>query len=119
MGINTDIAQNTILTSDDTPTTTAVYSFPAHASAIVQVRVIGTDNSQNTYTLEQLYGVKRAAGVCSIVGLGSTILNVADLSLLTASATLNVNGSSIEINVTGLIGTDINWAARMDLMYLN
>jgi hypothetical protein len=119
MGINIDIAQNIFQTTDATPALAASYSFPANASAIVQVRVIGVDSSQNTYALEQRYGVKRALGNCAIVDLGVTVLGVADPALLLASATLNVNGSSIEIDVTGVALTTINWAARMDIMYLN
>ena len=119
MGINLDIAQNTLQTTDATQTAAVTYSFPANASAIVQVRVIGVDSSQNTYALEQRYGVKRSAGTCSIVDLGVTVLGVADIALLSASAALLVNGSSIEIDVTGILLTTINWAARMDIMYLN
>lgn len=119
MSVTYDVAQNTLQTIDATQTVAVTYSFPANASSIIQVRVIGVDTSQNTYALEQRYGVKRSAGNCSIVDLGVTVLGVADVALLTASATLNVNGDSIEIDVTGILATTINWVARMDIMYVN
>lgn len=120
MGINLDAMQNTFQTTDATTTSVVSYSFPSNASGIVQVRVIGTDSSQNTIGIETRAIVKRGMGICSLVGLGeSTIKKESDVALSLAGEFLSVNGSSIDVNVTGVALTTINWAARIDILYLN
>lgn len=119
MGMSSDIAQNLYTTTDATPTTVTTYSFPQNCSALITLRIIGTDSSQDTYVSEQRYVVKRQTGSCSIVGIATTIINEADLALATASSALNVNGGSIEASVTGVLSTTINWGARIDILYLS
>ena len=124
MSFGSDIAQGTATTSNASPTTVVSYDFvangvPDNSSAIVVVKTIGFDGSQNTIGVEQKYVVKRSTGNCSIVGLGSTLISASDLSIATASVVLAVNGTSIEVHVTGVLLTTIGWGSRMEIFYLN
>jgi hypothetical protein len=124
MSFGSDVVQGTVTTNNATPTTAVSYDFvangiPDNSSAIVVLKVLGFDASQNTVGIEQRYIVKRATGNCSIVGLGSTVIAAEDLALATASAVLVANGTAIEIHVTGVLLTTIGWGARIELFYLN
>lgn len=122
MGFGLDTMQGEVTTTDATQTMSLSYDFPTNSvpdnsTAIVQMRVIGFDSSQNSIAIEQTYVVKRQSGNCSIVGSATTIMNNHDLALVLASAVLNIDGSAIEVDVTGVIDTTINWGARIDILY--
>lgn len=125
MGINSDIAQNTITTTDSTPTSAVTYALPANAAALIQVRLVGMnisqqDGSQNTVAIESRVVVKRTSGSCSIVGTGETsLVKQTDSALSAAWAAVAVNGSSIQVNVNGIDEVTISWGVRLDVIYLN
>lgn len=119
MGLNSDQTQNTLQTSDDIKSTVVSYSWPANATGIVQVRAIGKTENGDGLGVEYRYVIKRASGNCSIIGSPAVLLSESDAGLNNAGVMLNVNGSSISVDVQGINATVIDWAAKLDILYLN
>jgi hypothetical protein len=119
MGLNSDQTQNTLQTTDAQPVIAVSYSWPANATGIVQVRVIGKDSNENAIIAEFRYGVKRAAGNCLMIGDPATVTFQKDSALAEAGIAVNTNGSSLSVDVFGIAETVIDWAAKLDILYLN
>jgi hypothetical protein len=119
MGLNSDQTQNTFQTTDAEPVIVISYSWPVNATGIVQVRVIGKDLNGNAIVAEYRYGVKRASGNCSIVGEPTTVMLQKDQALSEAGIAVNTNGASFSVDVFGVKETVIEWAAKLDILYLN
>lgn len=122
MSLNLDSIQGLVTTTNATPTTVATYDFDANSltnvSAIAKIRVVGADSSQNTICIDAEYAVKRETGNCSLVGLVSVQLANKDLALALASASLVVNGAAVDLMVTGVFATTINWGGKIEVLYL-
>jgi hypothetical protein len=120
MGFYNDAAQSSVVTTDATQTQALSYDLPSNSvpdNSIINalIKVSGFDSSLNACVIEKLYAVKRGTGDCTIIG-ETTIAEIKDISLITADAVLNVDGSALEIDVTGVLLTDLTWEVRLEFL---
>ncbi len=117
MGISNDTVQNTYTTTDNETASVVSYSMPSNSYGKLLVTIIGKDEaSNNVVVVEKLVGIKRASGAVTEVGLESTTLENKDLSLATTSYSISHSGSTISVNVTGVLGLDIDWFVKMEFL---
>lgn len=116
MGVLNDTVQNTYMTNSTETATVVSYSIPSNCYGSIKVTVLAQDESSNNTigSIKQAI-IKRKTDSVSQVGLESIIIDSKDTVLLTASYDFAYSGSTLEFNVTGVLGLNIDWLVKMEL----
>ncbi len=103
-----------IQTTDATLTTIATVAITDETTNIIHVDIIGiTDDGSDRATYERTQSVYRtAAGVATLVG-GYTDNHTAESDVSWGSPSISVSGNDMLIEVTGKVGTTINWGCEV------
>ncbi len=110
-----DNVRGTIITTDDTATTLASWTVPDDSSVVVQATVVARNTSTGAIAgFYKFAAGKNVGGNVSLVGSILDIISaIKDLSMLTASCTLDVSGTDIRVRVTGIAATTIEWMVAL------
>lgn len=113
MSIALDVQAMTLQTTNATPGNVLTIAIPTGGVVVVEVVVvarIGTVSSGAGYTTQATY--KNNAGTVTLIGAALAPLIAEDAGLASASIALAISGTNVNVQVTGIAATTIEWAAR-------
>lgn len=111
-----DQAASEIQTTNATQSTLVSLTLPEGSSSHVVAEVLAQLANGDTAVLELHVGAKRVgAGNAALLDVVSVPLFHKDVALALVQATIDASGSDLRLRVTGLAGTTIDWAGRMEV----
>lgn len=100
-------------TSELDPQVAASFTLPAEGVATFQTFVFGRTEAGEPLSVYILASVESTAGVVSLLGATATPVNFIPNDLIGIDVSLIVNGLDLEVQVTGIAATVINWRGHV------
>ncbi len=115
-----DKAIGTLITTTITPSIVLSYTLPSDCSAIIDAVIIARNTTTGDCTgSRKIFTAKNVAGAASVFASGTNLFsNQGDISLVATTNTVNSLGANIQVQVTGLALTTIEWMAALTI-YIN
>lgn len=105
----------TLQTMDATPDTIASFTLNDLSSVIIDGEIIGAQNDYTASLVATFSGGARRSGGGAIL-VGSPQINSSEDYAASPLIDIIVNANDLEVQVTGVAGTTINWKARIKII---
>lgn len=107
---------STVSTSGLEIKTILTYPVPTGASMVVQCVAVGRETTSQDVMVKAIMLIfKNTGGTLTQVGVTETITSQEDASMVGCNCAVVIDGTSIEVDVTGDTGLNINWLVDLQL----
>ena len=108
-----------VTTTDGTQTVLLSFPIPTGAVCSIDANVVARSSTGDGARVEKTQTFRNVGGTITAIGaLLDIVALVTDVSLIGVAVTMAVNGTSVEVKVTGLIATTIDWFTEITA-YIN
>jgi hypothetical protein len=103
----------TLLTSNATPAVIATYTIAAGSSVFAEAKVVALAASDDASAFHLRTGAKRLVGIALLVGTLDSFSAEDDAA---TNAVFSVSGNDLQVEVTGIALTDVNWMCELTIV---
>lgn len=114
-----DSKSGIVTTSDGTQTVLISYALPTGSVCSIDCDIVARKSDGDGARVKKTQTFRNVSGTLTAIGaLTDIIALVTDVSLATIAITMAVNGAAVEIKVTGIAATTIDWLGLITV-YIN